>query len=300
MGLTDTIEEVIEDFKKRNNEPEIWDILKKKLKKRGFNYKDDYYDYEDLVIEGISSVGANRFLKVWDTINQYLNKNNYKWNANSDYEKIKKSFEVMKTLSEIDDIEEIIKILAETGYELLTTQYNNQVFLPEKSLNLFNALAKDKMYKEYNLVFKTIKRLGYKDIKSYETSSSTQLDYLIEIASLKKDAVGAIYTLVSKSYQIDKIGGINTRDLKIIENIVEEDKKEKTEGKGGIPIYLYNTGNVELFQDYFNSLETEKKKSVLKSILDNESKEENSNQIKGWLENNCENMLKEVSFEYAK
>lgn len=296
MSLTDKIEEVIEGSKKRNNEPEIWETLKKKLKKRGFNYEGDYFNCKDLIIEGISSVGANRFLKFWDAINEYLNKNNHRWiNEN---EKIKKSFEVMKTLSEIDDIVEVIKTIAEIGYEIPTC-YNDQVFLNEEILNLFNALAKDEMYKEYASIFRALKRVGYKDIKSYDTSGPAQLDYLTKIACLKKDAVGAIYVLASKGYQIDKVGGISTRDLKNIEKIVGEDKEEKSEGKGGIPVYLYNTGNVELFQDYFTSLKIGDKKSVLKSILDHETVtewEKPSDQNREWLEKNYEGLIKELTF----
>lgn len=94
------------------------------------------------MIEGISSVGANRFLRVWDAINEYLNKNNYPWDDDND--EIKRSFDVMKALSEIDNVEEIIKTLAETGYKLPTTYNSNEVFLREESLKLLMNLQKTK------------------------------------------------------------------------------------------------------------------------------------------------------------
>lgn len=293
MSLTDTVSGVMEEFNKRKNKSEIWETLEKKLKKAGFK------DWYNQMIKETDSLGAYEFLKVWDAIDEHLNKKKIStWAAKN------RSFEMMKALSKLDDIEEVIKTLGESGYELPNYKENvfiHHVFLSENSLKIFEMLAKDGLYKKYGSVFKALKKLGYKEITNYAKSTYTQLSLLINIASLEGDVAGAIYVLANNGYKIDDPTGINKSDFNSIKKITEEDEKEKSEGKGGIPLYLYKTGDTEMFQKYFNSLEAGKKKSVLKLILDYETKEgSDKNQIQEWLEKNYKPLIREVGFEDVK
>lgn len=293
MGLKDTIREVVEDFNKRKNKSEVWETLEKKLIKNGF--KEQY----NKMMNDMDSLEAYEFLKVWDAIEEHLNKKKATWTYKG------KSFEGIKALSELDDVEDVIKILADSGYKL--ESYidfpipKTNIYLTTNDIKIFKTLAKDGLYKKYGLVFKALNKFGYKRISGYK-NRYTQVDRLISLANLEGDAVGAIYVLVNNGYKIDDSTGISKLDIRSIKKITEEDEKEKTEEKDGIPIYLYNTGDAELFQDYFNSLETENKKSVLKSILEYETKQElqEQNKIRNWLEKSYEHMIREVGFEDVK
>lgn len=286
MGLTDTIEKAIKDFEKRKDKSEVWEKLRKKLKKKGFK------DCCEGIIADLGNDGAYEFLEVWDTLDEHLNKNGYDWDGNCKNDNIKH----IKILSEIEGVKEIIKVLSEIGYELPTCkeEYKTCIHIGG-SIQFFKTLEKEGLYKKCASVFKAFKNLGYQKMNSYVTLPSTQLDHLIRIAYLKEDAAGAIYILANKGYKIDGAIGINKVDFKNIEKITEE-------GKERIPIYLYNEGDAKIFQDYFNCLETKKKKSVLKSILDYETKTESegSNNRKlnrEWLEKDYKDLLREVGFE---
>lgn len=289
MSIKDTIAEVLEDFNKRKNKSEVWETLEKKMKKSGF--KEEY----NKIIHQLDSYEAYEFLRVWDAINQHLNKKEIGWGGKDE------TFEMMKALSKIDDIEDIIKTIAYSGYELHTCKYTlfgTDIYLCKDDVKIFETLAKDGLYKKYDSVFKVLNKFGYKEVNSYK-NMHTQVEYITSLAGLEGDVLGAIYILVNNGYQIDEVVGLNRLDLKGIERILEENEKEISEGKGGIPVYLYNTGNLELFQDYFISMKTGDKKSVLKSILEYETKQEpqEHNKIRDWLEKDYESLIREVGFE---
>ncbi len=292
MGLTDTVTEVLEDFNKRKNKSEVWETLEKKLKKAGF--KDEY----NKLIHELDSYEAYEFLKVWGAINQHLNEKEIRW-GNRD-----EAYKVMKTLSKLDDIEDVIRTITYSGYELHVYKdipFGTDIYLHKDDVKIFETLAKDGLYKKYDSVFKALNKFGYRGVNSYK-NMSTQVEYITNLASLGGDVLGAIYILVNNGYQIDEVVGLNRLDLKGIERILEENEKEVSEGKGGIPVYLYNTGNLELFQDYFTSLKMSDKKSVLKSILEYETKQESQehNKIRDWLEKDYESLIREVGFEDVK
>lgn len=295
MSLKDALKEVVEDFNKRRNKSEVWKTLEEKLKKAGFKS-----EYEEMVHE-TDTFEAYEFLKIWDAINEHLNKKGYTWSNK------RRTFEIMKTLSKIDDIEEVIKTVAGTGYELYhfindpVFRFKNYICLQETELEIFETLAKDGLYKKYDSVFKALSKFGYKNINGYK-DRHTQLSRLISLASLEGDVVGAIYALANTNHKIDYAEGLVKLDIKSIKKIIEEDEKERTEGKGGISVYLYNYGNLELFQDYFISLKVGDKKSVLKSILEYETKQEpqEQNKVRDWLEKNYKNLIREIGFEDVK
>lgn len=289
MGLTDTVTEVVKDFNKRKNKSEVWETLEKKMKKSGF--KDEY----NKLLHELDSYEAYEFLRVWDVINQHLNKKEIKWGDKDE------TYGMIKTLSKIENIEDVIKTIAYSGYELYiisATPFGTDIYLHKDDVKIFETLAKDGLYKKYDSVFKVLNKFGYKGVNSYK-NMPTQVDHIISLAGLEGDVLGAIYILVNNGYQIDEFVGLNRLDLKGIERILEENEKEISEGKGGIPVYLYNTGNLELFQDYFTSLTMSDKKSVLKSILEYETKQEpqEHNKIRDWLEKDYESLIREVGFE---
>ena len=241
--------------------------------------------------------GAYEFLKVWDILEEHINKKGYRWrNYNS--------FKVIKELSKIDGIEDIIKTLSIIGYELRTIKvdFTNYVYFLEKDSDIFKTLAEAELYKEYIVRFKALKSLGYEDIKSYKSSAKIQLGRLVKIAKIQGDVVGAIYVLASKGYKIDQATGIGKFDIQNLEKVAGEVDKEKSEGKNGVPIYLYEKGNLEVFQDYFESLGYDDKKLVLESILDYQPEEGRQETdggviIQKWLEENYLNLIKEVGFK---
>lgn len=290
MSLTDAVKEVVEDFDKRKNKQGVWGALEKRMKKEDLKWR-----YEQLIHE-IDALEAYKILKVWDAFDEHLNKKKLGLGSNA-----RRTFEELKKLSEIDGIEEVIKTLADSGFEMPSYKdiFTYAPRLEHEHTKFFMALAKDELYKKYGPLSKALSKLGYKG-GSYSKALQNQTEHLTTIISLKGDAEGAVYVLAANDYKIDESAGLDYLDIKNIKKIIEEDEKEKSEGKGGIPVLLYNTGNAELFQDYFNSLETEEKKSVLRLILDYEPKEETNNQIKEWLEKNHENLLREVGFEDVK
>lgn len=267
----------------------------KKLKKNG--YKENGSEYDEVMGE-ISLVGAYSFLQVWEALDKHINKDKRKWGGYSNYRM--QTARAIKELCKINDIEKVIEVVGETGYDTLST-YSGEIFtyvcLSETNLQIFKNFAENDLYKKYGSVFKAIKKLGYKDIKSYDTSTINQLDNLTEISKLDGDIIGAIYTLAANGYQIDQIVGISKIDIQNIKQIIKKSKKENLENE--IPIYLYESKNPELFQEYFNSLEAENKKSVLRSILGYEAKKDTSsnNQAQGWLEKEYKDLLREVGFE---
>src|SRR4030043_326422 len=99
MGLTDIIEKAVKDFEKRKNKPEVWEKLRKKLKKKGFK------DCCDSIIAELGNDGAYEFLEVWDTLDEYLNRNDHHWDGSMKRENITN----IKTLSEIEGIKDMIK-----------------------------------------------------------------------------------------------------------------------------------------------------------------------------------------------
>lgn len=292
MALTNIIKKIMEDSDKKKNTPDMWEVLKKKLKKSGYKESEDRECDETL--GEISTVGAYKFLQVWETLDKYINKKGNKWGGSYSKENVAG----IVRLCGIDNIEEIIRILGETGYDELATWnggFYTHVYISERAIELFKTFAEDDLYKKYDMVFKTIKNLGYKGIKSYDTSASTQLGYLTKISKLDGDPIGAIYVLASNSYQIDQFIGLSKIDIQNIKQIIEEAQNEK----GGIPIYLYEKGTPEIFKEYFNSLSVASKKSALESILKYDNKEETSNsreEIQKWLEESYKDMLTEVGF----
>ena len=298
MSLTDVIEEVMEDFNKRNNKLDVWKELEKRMKKEGIKNR-----YNRLIHE-IDSTEAYKILKVWDAVDEHLNKKKLKLGCLA-----RSTFDIFKDLSEIDGVEEVIKALGDSGFEMVTYKdIGSYARLDQEHIKFFETFAKNGLYKRYAPLSNALSKLGYKGINNYSKSkySQDQIYYLTSIVSLEGDVEGAMYVLATRGYKIDESIGLNSLDIKIISKVVEEDKKEISEGKGGIPIYLYNTGNVELFQDYFNDLEIEKKKSVLRLILDYESKVKDALlrtseiEIRCWLEKNYESLLREVGFEDVK
>ncbi len=288
MGLANIIAKIIEDSDKRKNTSETWDALKKKLRKSG--YKEGNPDYDQAMGE-ISIVGAYNFLQVWEALDKYVNKNGNKWGGYNKNDNITR----MKKLCEIDNIEEIIKTVGETGYDNLATcsgDVYTYVYLSNENVATFKTLAENGLYQKYDLVFKALKKLGYKDIKSYDTSSETQLNYLIDASKLGGDAAGAIYVLAANGYQIDQFIGVSKVDLNNIQQIIEESKNEK----GGIATYLYEKGHIEMFKDYFNNLSREDKKTAMGLILDHEDKEPSKGveDIQKWLEENHKDILTEA------
>ncbi len=208
---------------------------------------------------------------------------------------------MMKTLSELDDIEGVIKTLADSGYLLnsyMPSPISTVTYLIEEDIRLFKTLAKDGLFKKYDSVFKTLSKLGYKSTSDYKNMYN-QAAYLLSIACLEGDVIGAIYVLANNGYKTDGTFGLNRLDLKNIKKITEKSNKETSKGKDGIPVYLYNTGNTEIFHNYFISLKAGNKKSVLKSILEYETKQElqEHNKIRDWLEKNYESLIREVGFE---
>lgn len=295
MSLIDIVKEVIEDFDKRKNKQDVWETLQKKMKKAGLKER-----YNKLIHE-IESLEAYKILKVWDAVDEHLNKKKLKLGCYA-----RSTFDIFKELSEIDGIEEVIKILGDSGFEMLTYKdLGTYARLDPEHIKLFSTLAKDETYKRYGRLSKALSKLGYKGVNNYSKHSRYQIEPLTTLVSLEGDIEGAMYVLATKGYKIDESVGLDYLDIRTIKKILKEDEKEKSEGKGGIPIYLYNTGNVELFQDYFNSLKAENKKSILRSILDYETKEEpkepllreSKNQIREWLEKDYENLIREVGFE---
>lgn len=292
MSLTDTVTDVMEDFSKRRNKSETWAALETKLKKIGLG------EVYNKLIREIDSSEAYKLLKVWDMVDERLNKKKLTWGCRK-----RKTFEVIRALSEIEDIEEVIKTLEDSGFEL--PPYKDiftYTFLDIDHLKLFESLSKDKSYERYGPVSKALNKLDYKGPNGYPKSKQIQLEHLTNIISLKGDVAGAMYVLANNLYKIDETVGLDSLDIKSIKKIIAEDEKEASEGKGGIPVYLYNTGNLEMFQDYFNSLKTENKKSVLKSILEYETKEERkeNNKAREWLEKNYECLIREIGFEDVK
>lgn len=281
MKLTNLITGMV-DNKKRTDNLETWTVLKEKLKKNKYNNQDDV----DKIIEEISLAGPDKFLKVWDLLDKYLNKEGDKWSGGNKNRNIK----MMKELCKINNIEEIIETLGKIGYVLAINYYT--VFIPEDDLKIFEKFAKDKLYEKCALSFKALKKLGYQSIKSYETPKSTQLGYILEISSLKGNVTGAIYALASNGYQIDQVAGINKLDIQNIKQVIKEAEKEK----GGISIFLYEKGNLEIFQDYFNNLKVEDRKSALESILEYDKENSNNKEIIKWLEETYKDLLKEVGF----
>lgn len=295
MGLTDIISGLMEEHNKRKSSSENWDILKKKLKKNG--YKENGAEYDEVMGE-ISLVGAYSFLQVWEALDKHINKDKHKWGGHRNLRI--QTTKAIKELCKINNIEKVIEVVGETGYDALST-YSGDIFtyvhLSNENLQIFKNFAENDSYKKYSSVFKAIKKLSYKNIKSYDTSTLNQLDNLTEISKLEGDTIGAIYTLAANNYQIDQVVGISKIDIQNIKQIIEKSKEENSENE--IPIYLYENKNPELFQEYFNNLEAGKKKSTLKSILDYDSKtepEEPSKQNREWLEKNYASLIKEITF----
>lgn len=290
MALTDIIKRIIEDSDKKKNTPEIWELLKKKLKKNG--YKENGCEYDNIMAE-VGLAGAYNILQVWETLDKHINKGGNKWGGHDEYRK--ENIIMMKKLCEIDNIREVIETLGETGYNILKI-YSGDVYtyvrLSDDNLNTFKKFAENDLYKKYAQVFNALKKLDYKDIKSYDTSTQNQLNYLVEISKLNGDPVGAIYVLAANNYQIDQVIGVSKIDLNNIQQIIEESKNEK----GGIPIYLYEKGHIEMFKDYFNNLSREDKKTALGLMLDHEDKESSKGMedIQKWLEENHKDILTEA------
>jgi hypothetical protein len=290
MGLTNIITKIIEDSDKIKNTSETWDLLKKKLKKNG--YKEDSAEYDNAMGE-ISLVGAYKILEVWEALDKHVNKNGNKWGGYSDNRR--RSINMMRKVCEIDNIKEVIKALGETGYDSLEVYGGDvytYVYLSDKNLETFKMFAEKGLYKKYSQVFNAFKKLGYKDIRSYDTSSQNQLDYLVEISKLNGEPAGAIYALASNGYQIDQVVGVSKRDVQNIKQIIEEAQNEK----GGISVYLYEKGILEMFKDYFNNLSGEDKKTAMGLILDHEDKESSKGmeEIQKWLEENHKDILTEA------
>jgi len=299
MVLEDVIKEVVEDLNNGPRKLEVLEILKKRMKKEGFK--------EELFPRIIGEIGVSEvdwFLKVLETLNKHFNKKGCKWGGCSTYRR--SSYKVMNELSKMDSAEDILEILAETGYELeIYKDFGSYIYLCDKDMNIFETLEKNGLYKEYALRFKALKKLGYKKINSYKTLAKVQLDHLIKISQLEGDIIGAIYILASNGCQIDKFYGIDKLDIRGIKKIADEVQKEKVQGRGGSHIYLYEKGDVEIFQDYFNNLSVEDKKPVLESILEYEAKKErtksgNNKEIKKWLEVNYSGLIKEATFKSSK
>jgi len=79
-------------------------------------------------------------------------------------------------------------------------------------------------------------------------------------------------------------------------------QEEKSKGTGGSHIYLYEQGNIEIFQEYFNSLNSEDREPILKSILNYKSKTDSSNlnksrEIQEWLEQEYSKEIKKLTFK---
>ena len=283
MGLTDVISGVMEEFDKRKDKSDVWEKLRKKLKKKGFK------EGCDKITAELGDEGAYEFLEVWDALDEHLNKSDYNWNK---YDNIRS----IKEVSKISNIKETIKFLGEAGYALPYYKEESNIYVNlQNGIQFFKMFEEKSLHKKCASVFKALKNLNYKDINSYITPAPAQLDYIIRIACFKDDVAGAIYILASKGYKIDETIGINKLDSNNIKKITEE-------GKESIPVYLYNEGNAKLFQEYFNGLEAEKKKSVLKSVLDYETKtgsegSNNRKQNREWLEKDYTDLLREVGFE---
>lgn len=289
MTLTDAIKKIMEDSGK--NTSETWKLLKKKLRKNG--YSEGGSEYDDVMAE-IGLAGAHNILKVWEALDKHINKEGKKWGGRGRYKK--QNMVLMRKLCEIDNIEEVIETLGETGYDSLGTwtDVRTYVHLSEDNIGTFKKFAENKLYKKYIQTFNTLKKLGYKDIKSYDTSTQNQLDHLTEISKLDGNPIGAIYILASNGCQIDQVIGISKRDILNIKHIIKEVKNEK----GGIPVYLYEKGNIEVFQDYFNSLNKEGKKTALGLILEYGAKEPSKSMedIQKWIEETHKDILIESGF----
>lgn len=295
MSLTDTIKEVVEEANKRKNKQDIWKTLEEKLKKE----KSIKKEFNNLIHE-IDNLEAYKILKVWDAVDEHLNKKKHGLGYRA-----YRTFNALKELAKIDYIEEVIKTLGDSSFEMPTYRdILTYTYLDENHVKFFGTLAKDELYKKYGPLSKALNKLGYKGINNYSKPPQNQIEHFITTISLKGDVEGAMYVLAANGYKIDESAGLDYLDIKNVKKVIEEDEKEKLEGKGGIPIYLYNTGNAELFQDYFNGLEIEKKKSILRSILDYETKDAkdcllrgSETQIRCWLEKDYENLIREIGFE---
>lgn len=286
MGLTETIEKVIKDFDKRKDKSDVWEKLKDKLKKEGFRDPSK-------IIADLGDDGAYEFLEVWGALDEHLKKKDYDWGGSCNGYNI----DSIKTISKMEGAKGIIRILSEIGYQLPTyiEDRKSHVRVGDECVQFFKTLEKEGLYKNCTSIIKALKNLDYKDINSYETPAHAQLEYFIKIACIKEDPAGAMYILASKGYKIDKTIGLNKLDLSNIEKIAKEGKEE-------ILVYLYNEVNTRLFQEYFNNLEAEKKKSTLKSILDYETKTElegsnNRKLNREWLEKDYKDLLREIGFE---
>jgi len=290
MGLTRIITKIMEDSEKRKNTSETWELLKKKLKKN--SYKEGSEEYDKAMGE-ISQIGAYNILGVWEALDKYINKNGNRWGGTSNYRD--ENITMMRKLCEIENVEEVIKTLGETGYDSLKT-YSGDVYtyvrLSDNNLEAFKMFSSNGLYKRYSKVFNALKNLGYKDIKSYDTTTKNQLDYLVEISKLNGDAVGAVHVLASNGYQIDQVIGVSRRDVQNVTQIIGEAKNEK----GGIPAYLYEKGILKTFQDYFTGLSNEDKKSAIGTLLEYEAKEptEGMKGIQKWIEENHKELLAEA------
>lgn len=291
MSLKDIVTKIIEDSDKKKNTPDTWENLKKKLKKSGYK-ENDSREYDETIGE-ISTVGAYKFLQVWETLDKYINKKGNKWGGSYSKENVAGIVQLCK----IDNIEEVIRVLGETGYDELSTwtgDFLTHVYVSNGDIRLFKTFSEGGLYQKYEVVFKAIKNLGYKGIKSYDTSAPTQLEYLTSISRLN-GAVGAVYALASNGYRIDSFIGLSKIDVHNIKQIIEEAQNEK----GGMPVYLYEKGDLKIFQEYFNSISIESKKSALESILKYDNKEETSKsreEIQKWLEESYKDLLTEAGF----
>lgn len=303
MALNNIVEEVLNDLNDMPKHVEALEKIKKKLKKEGF--KESYNE----IVRNLDIREVIEFLKVWEKLDALFNKKRYPWGGSND--RRDDSFKVMKELSKMDNAEEMLEALAESGYRLKIYNHPDKILnatyihlVEYEDLRTFQKFIKEDFYKKYYTAFKALKKIGYQNIDNYsESSRSVQFDNLIAISRLEGDVVGAIYILASRDYKVDKEMGITTAELQGIEKIVKGIHEEKSKEIEGIHIYLYEAGNVKVFQDYFTNLSSKDKEKVLKSLLEYENKDtetNNSQEITNWLEENYKELLKEVAFKTQK
>jgi len=276
-----------DDFKKINFLIKIQKSLKKEKFGKAFIYMKEEKDLDK----------ATDFLKTLQLLNKYMNQEKIPYNKQSSG-----NYEVVRDISKINKLENLLILLSETGYKLdLGLDLIRHIRLNQNDLDNIKSLE-EYPFEESLQRLKALKHIGYQGISNYKSNKGINFDNILEILKMDDDVVGAIHVLAYNDYKIDDVYGMDKQDISQIRKIAEVSRKEQEKGIGGSHIYLYETEDSEIFGLYLNNLSIQNQKTTLKSILNYSSEQKGLgfnkfNRIDGWLEEHYKILMRDICFQ---
>lgn len=288
MELEEKINQTIEELKRTPQQLEDWKKLQAKLKKM------DFY-WTDCTIHRVDPTEAKKILDVLEKLETlYGYKTMKPYIDGSEHTSFDNLVKLAKLKGDVIDMLETLHKAGHTlgRYGLLEEHLKNKtrVILDKKDLTEFNELIKDSLYKKYSKILIVLQEELGLLIKT-GWAYKQEIDDIIELSKTEGDVCGVIYLLASKGYHIGSPGIITKKDVENIKEITKTILEEGLDIAATVCLDLYKREDSERFKKYFNSLEDNKKKEVITTLL---KIEEDNKEIQNWLELNYEPLLREA------